>query len=310
MTKREMHPILKESRSLSRRSCEMGRYDVGGALSQHLDKAVLAAVVIAIGAYAISVAAGTSEASQLRAKAESAVANVQEASRRAGIPPKADTDFAPELRQAFLHVPASGAEPAWFAFKRPYALRRAEFVSQAKPLHFPPVLEANADVGQVELKWHDSERNENVLVLSYELCRRDSNGKWQKVSGFGPEENAHTDKGLENEGSYTYKLISSAQPEEGAAQFDSPEDAKKESESQTAQTPFNFDVKVSSWSPGRASGMLVVRRPGGRQEDQPFSWRLGSHVVVDGKDTGWVVEKIEENSITIKKGIRVKTFDK
>jgi hypothetical protein len=130
----------------------------------------------------------------------------------------------------------------------------------------------------------------------------------EKIAEFGPEENVYTDKGLEHDEKYEYKLASTAQPVADAAQFENPEDTKKESEPVAVQTKFNFDVKITSWSPGHASGTLFIRRPGGGREEKPFSWRVGSRVVIDGRDTGWVVDKIEENSLTIKKGAEPKTF--
>jgi hypothetical protein len=277
-------------------------------LSRHFEKFVVAGAVIVITAYAVSLAAGTSEGSQLSSQAQATVARVREAQEQAANPAGIQSNYLPELEQAFVNVPGAGAEPSWFAFKRPYALRRVEFVPQPKPLHFPPLLEVKSDVGQVELKWHDSEKNESVIVLGYELYRRAAGGAWQRIAELGPEENAYTDKGLEHDENYAYRLVSGAQPAPGAAQFESPQDARKESEPVTVRTRFNFDVKISSWSPGHASGKVVVFRPGSGEEEQPFSWRVGSPVRIDGKDTGWVVEEIEENSITIKKSTRQKTF--
>ncbi len=288
----------------------MSRRSLKETLSKHFEKFLVASVIAVIAAYGINLAAGTSEASQLSTQARAAVERVREAERQAAIPPEAQNDFLPRLERAFLDMPAAGVEPSWFAFKRPYALRRAEFVSQPKPLHLPPLLEAKADVGQVELRWRDSDNNENVVITGYELHRNNPSGKWEKVAEFGPKENACTDKGLEHEESYAYKLVSISQPALGAAQFDNPQDAKKECEPQTVRTRFNFDVKISSWAPGHASGKIAVFKPGGGEDKQPFSWHVGSHVVINGKDTGWVVEKIEESSITIKKGDRRKPFGK
>lgn len=286
----------------------MSRRSLRETLSRHFEKLVIAGVIAAIAAYGINLAASTSEASQLSTQARAAVERVREAERQAAIPPEAQNDFLPRLERAFLDMPAAGVEPEWFAFKRPYALRRAEFVSQPKPLHFPPLLEAKPDVGQVELRWRESENNENVVVLGCALHRRTPGGAWKKIAEFGPEENAYTDKGLEHDESYAYKLVSTAQLVENAAQFENPGDVRKESEPVTVRTRFNFDVKITSWAPGHASGKIVVYRPGGGEDRQPFSWHVGSHVVIGGKDTGWVVDKIEENFLTIKKGDRPKTF--
>ena len=288
----------------------MSRWSLRDFLYKHIEKIIVAGVVIAIAAYGISIAASPTEASQLSRQAQDTITRIEKAQENAESPLKAKRDFLPELKEAFIEVPESGREPAWFAFKRPYALRRVEFISQPKPQHFPPLLEAKPDVGQVELKWSESDKNENIGVKIYELYRRDPGGAWKKIGEFGPEENTCTDTGLEHEENYTYKLISIAEREEGAAQFDNSEDTRKESEPVTIKTRFNFDVRITSWAPGYASGKIVVLKPGGGQEDKPFSWRVGDSVVIDGKDTGWIVEKIGEKSITMKKGIRVKTFDR
>jgi hypothetical protein len=279
-------------------------------LFRHFEKLTAAGIIAVIAAYLLSIAVGSSEAAQLRMQTEDALGRIEESKQNPEEPEPVNVNFLQQVREGFLDVRAAGPEPAWFAYKRPFVLRRAFFRVPFQALHFAPALTARADVGEAGLVWQDSPRNENVEVRGYELYRRKGNGSWRLLARIPAGTLSYTDRGLEHEQEYSYKLLSVAAPAEGAAPFADPADAKKETEPRNVLTLFNFDLRINSWVPGRIGGKLIIRGPGGGTEERSFSWRKGSRVVIDNRDSGWVVDKIEENSVILKKGNREKTFSK
>ena len=63
---------------------------------------------------------------------------------------------------------------------------------------------------------------------------------------------------------------------------------------------------------GAIKGMVESLHPHSsymtKKEYEDFSFGKGDKVIINGSDTGWIVDKVEGNSLTIKKGNRTKTF--
>lgn len=277
-------------------------------LFRHIGTLCIAAVVAAIGLYLLCLAVGTSEAAQLEARAEQTISKVEQVKESRGLPPEVDANCLARVMTPFTDVPSPGRAPAWFAYKRPYVVRKALFQTPPVPRHFPPALSARADVGQVKLDWADSPQNQNIVTEKYELHRKQGAGRWQRVAQFPPGTKSYVDKVLGYEEDYIYKVISFARPVLGAAGFANGDDASKESEPLTARTLFNIKIIPGGGGMGRYNATMKLLKPDDKFEQDGYILSVGKKIVIKGTDTGWTVSNIGNGFVEITDGVKSKKF--
>jgi len=272
---------------------------------KHIDKVVIGLVVFIIFVYLLLLATGTSEAERLSAKAGKLSDDINNAQLDAEKPSQVEPSFVQDVKKPFMEVPKPGKQPQWFAFKRPFVLRSADFKRPHQPTHGNPILSAETEVGQVTLTWEDSQSNDNIDVLGYVLRRKEGDsGEWLKLDNLDKETKNYIDKTVAPSTQYTYRVTSKAAKIERSdvIPLDSPE---QDSNHVAVETPFNleFDTKRMFWYGDISSPNAKLRikitylKPGGDKEQESVTLDRGSKIIIKGIETDWKLKDFGEKKL-------------
>lgn len=266
--------------------------EIRAFMFRHSGGIIVASVLAAVAIYAFGVCVSESEASQFAERTREMLTQVRESRESPELQPRETSYLASQLKALFAEKPPSGPEPAWFAFKRPYVVRSARFVTPPKPLHFPPSLRLTPDVGEVKVEWSESPENANVEIESCELYRKGGNGNWQLLKRLSPEETGYLDEGLGFEDKYEYRIVSVAKPVRDADKFADSGDAKKAIE-KAVVTKFNIELVPGGGGGGLYGVTMKLLAPrGAKPVMDKDNLGIGRRVIIKGYDTGWIVTDI------------------
>jgi hypothetical protein len=274
-------------------------------LIRHIEKLALGLVALIIIVYLLSLAASTSEPEKLKTQSDDAIAKIETAMDNPWVPEPVEVDYTQQLRDSFDKVPQSGKEPRWFAFKRPYVVRRAIFVKAGQPVHRAPTLSAEAEAGQVKLAWVDNEVNEKIEIVGYTLRRKKGDGDWMNLEKFDSDVKEYTDKAVKPDTRYAYRLTSKAEKSETNVPL-----ANKEQYSEVVmiEIQFNMEFETNGMMPfgNRVKIRITYVKPGGEKLKSQVWIERDKMIKVKDKDdkdieTGWKLKDFGEKNLGTKK---------
>ncbi len=283
----------------------MSNSGIKGLLLAHVEKLVVVLVLLIIIIYLICLAVSPSAPKKLKVQTEEYIEKIQGAMNNPNLPESVEVNYAQEVKQAFVEVPPAGREPQWFAYKRPYVVRKAKFRHPDQPTHLPPSLTAEKDIGQVKLAWSDSAQNQFVKITGYILERREGEkGKWKELVKFEADVKEHLDTTAKPEMKYFYRLTSVAEPAARGVPFNNPEETCK---MLTVEILFNLkfdtahmDILGNVPDPNTRIGIDVTRlKPGGQADKKKITLRRGDEIVIEGFKTGWKLKDFGEKNFSL-----------
>ncbi len=278
----------------------MGEQTPKDLIIRHIEKVAVGLVALIVLVYLISLAVGASTAHKLAGESEDLINKVRDAEKNPELPDKVEVDYPEQVKSAFIDVPATGREPRWFAFKRPYVLRRAEFTFPQQPVHDSPMLKIEEfAVGKVVLSWTPSENNQNVKITGYTLSRKESEeGRWLELKKFDTETTKFEDKTVRPRMAYFYRITSHARATEPGVRFS---DTELMSGVQRADIPFNLEFDIEGMMAGiDAAGKRFIRtkvtitRPDGTPESESKKMVVGDKITVNKIETDWRLKDFED----------------
>lgn len=274
----------------------MGEQTPKDLIMRNIEKIAVGLVALIVLVYLVSLAAGTSTAHGLASEADDLIAKVREAEKDPKLPEKMDVDYPEQVKSAFIDVPATGREPSWFSYKRPYVLRRADFTFPQQPVHDKPTLRIeDFAIGRVTVSWTPSENNQNIEITGYTLSRKEGEaGRWMERDKFKADIMKFEDTTVRPRTSYSYRVTSHAKASEPGVMLS---DTELVSSAQTTVIPFNLEFDIDGMMAGiDATGKRFIRtkititKPDGTQESQSKKLVVGDKITVNKNETPWLLE--------------------
>lgn len=276
----------------------MSEGNIKELLIRHTEKLALGFVLLIIIIYLLSLAAGSSVPEKLKTRTDENILKIQTAMESPFVPEPVQVNYEKKIRDSFDKVPQAGMEPRWFAFKRPYVVRRAVFVRPDEPKHYPPTLNAVAETGQVKLTWEDNSENSKIEILGYTLQRKEGDGNWLKHEDFGKDMRDYKDKTVKPDTRYAYRLTSKAR--ESGTQIVL-KDTEQHSQNVLVEIQFNMEFDTTKMSPDPDRDRIYIpvkyKKPGGGEVDS-WEWLYkGKMIKVKGFETGWKLKEYGEKKL-------------
>lgn len=285
----------------------MGEQSPKELIIRHIEKVAVGLVALIVLVYLISLAVGSSPAHKLASESDDLIAKVREAQGNPKLPEQMEVDYPEQVKSAFIDIPAPGREPAWFSFKRPYVLRRAEFIFPKQPVHDKPMLSIEEfAIGRVVVSWAPSENNQNIEITGYTLHRKEGEGgTWMEKQKFPADTTRFEDTTVRPRTVYSYRVTSHAKATEPTVVLS---DTDLVSSAQTAVIPFNLEFDLKGMMPGvDMAGKRFIRtkititKPDGTQESESKKIVVGDKITVNKIETPWILKDFGDREFILLK---------
>jgi len=283
----------------------MGEQSPKELIIRHIEKVAVGLVALIVLVYLISLAVGASPADKLAGESDELITRIREAQKDPKLPEKMEVDYPEKVKSAFIDIPASGREPAWFSFKRPYVLRSAEFTFPQQPVHDKPTLRIEEfAIGKVVVSWTPSDNNQNIEITGYTLSRKEGEeGRWMELKKYPADTTRHEDTIVRPRTAYSYRVTSHAKATESTVVLS---DKDLVSNAQTAVIPFNLEFDVVGMMAGiDAAGKRFIRtkititKPDGTTESQSKKLVIGDKITINKIETDWTLKDFGERDFIL-----------